>query len=93
MARVTVEDCLVHVDNRFDLVLRASRRARQLHRGAEPLLAEEDDKSTVLALREIAEGGITEEFLEASDIPLEEEQPTVVPIGFGDLGDDRDDFD
>lgn len=93
MARVTVEDCLEQVDNRFALVMRASRRARQLHRGAEALLAKEDDKSTVLALREIADGLITDELLEASDIPLEEEQPTVVPIGFGDLGDDRDDFD
>lgn len=93
MARVTVEDCLEHVGNRFDLVMRASRRARQLHRGADPLLAEEDDKCTVLALREIADGLITDQLLEDSEIPLEEEQPMVVPIGFGDLGDDRDDFD
>ena len=55
MARVTVEDCLDNVDNRFQLVLVASRRARQLAMGVEPLLAWENDKPTVMALREIAE--------------------------------------
>jgi DNA-directed RNA polymerase subunit omega len=56
MARVTVEDCLEHVDNRFDLVLLATKRARQLSRGVAPLLAWENDKVTVVALREIAAG-------------------------------------
>lgn len=57
MARVTVEDCLDNVDNRFELVLLASRRARQLARTSqEPLVEENDDKPTVLALREIAAG-------------------------------------
>ena len=56
MARITVEDCLEHVDNRFDLVLTATRRARQLANGAEPLVPWENDKPTVVALREIAEG-------------------------------------
>lgn len=56
MARVTVEDCLQHVDNRFDLVLLASKRARQLANGMDPLLPWENDKPTVMALREIAEG-------------------------------------
>src|SRR5690606_41706315 len=56
MARITVEDCLSVVDNRFELVLMASKRARQLAKGAEPTLdnSENDDKPTVLALREIA---------------------------------------
>jgi DNA-directed RNA polymerase subunit omega len=56
MARITVEDCLEVVDNRFELVLMASKRARQLAKGVEPVLenAEQDDKPTVLALREIA---------------------------------------
>ena len=56
MARITVEDCLSVVDNRFELVLMASKRARQLAKGVEPLIdnAEHDDKPTVLALREIA---------------------------------------
>ncbi len=57
MARITVEDCLVHVENRFKLVLLAARRARQLSMsGAEPRLPWENDKSTVVALREIAAG-------------------------------------
>ncbi len=56
MARVTVEDCLEYVDNRFDLVVLATKRARQLVNGVEPLLPWENDKPTVMALREIAEG-------------------------------------
>ena len=63
MARLTVEDCLDHVDNRFELVLVATRRARQLAMGADPLLPVENDKPTVLALREIAENLITEDVL------------------------------
>ncbi|MCG6889750.1 MAG: DNA-directed RNA polymerase subunit omega [Gammaproteobacteria bacterium] len=55
MARITVEDCLEHVENRFDLVMLAARRARQISRGAEPLVPPENDKPTVIALREIAE--------------------------------------
>ena len=55
MARITVEDCLDNVDNRFQLVLVASRRARQLSMGIEPLVPWEKDKPTVVALREIAE--------------------------------------
>jgi len=59
MARITVEDCLEHVDNRFNLVLLATKRARQLANGVEPLLPWENDKPTVVALREIAAGLIT----------------------------------
>ena len=55
MARITVEDCLEHVDNRFDLVLLAARRARQISQGADPLVEPENDKPTVIALREIAD--------------------------------------
>lgn len=55
MARITVEDCLEVVDNRFELVLIATRRARQLENGVEPTIAPENDKPTVLALREIAD--------------------------------------
>ena len=56
MARVTVEDCLKNVKNRFELVLLASKRARQLMRGKEPKVPWDNDKSTVVALREIAAG-------------------------------------
>ena len=59
MARVTVEDCLDNVENRFDLVLVATRRARQLVNGKQPLVEWENDKPAVVALREIAEGLIT----------------------------------
>lgn len=55
MARVTVEDCLANVENRFELVLVAAKRARQLGNGAEPTLAWENDKPTVVALRELAD--------------------------------------
>ena len=91
MARVTVEDCLEHVDNRFELVMRATRRARQMHQGVEPLVEDENDKPTVIALREIAEGLITDEVLDAAEIPIEDEEE--LPHPFGGLGDDRaDDF-
>ncbi len=64
MARVTVEDCLENVDNRFQLVMLATKRARQLAtKGYEPLVPEENDKPTVIALREIAEGKITRDLL------------------------------
>lgn len=57
MARITVEDCLAHVDNRFDLVLKASKRARKLAiSGVDPMLDWQNDKPTVMALREIAAG-------------------------------------
>lgn len=63
MARVTVEDCLEHVDNLFNLVLLASQRARRLANGAEATLPLDNDKPTVLALREIAAGNITIDML------------------------------
>lgn len=63
MARVTVEDCLDHVDNRFELVLVASRRARQIAAGKEPMVPWENDKPTVVALREISEGKVTNAIL------------------------------
>ena len=63
MARVTVEDCLQNVDNLFQLVLLASQRARRLANGAEATVPVDNDKPTVLALREIAAGSITPEML------------------------------
>jgi DNA-directed RNA polymerase subunit omega len=63
MARVTVEDCLQNVDNLFQLVLLASQRARRLANGAEATVPVDNDKPTVLALREIAAGNITPEML------------------------------
>jgi DNA-directed RNA polymerase subunit omega len=64
MARITVEDCLKVIDNRFKLVLVAAERARQLEtQGGEPTVPWENDKATVVALREIARGSITSEIL------------------------------
>ncbi|MCY4533595.1 MAG: DNA-directed RNA polymerase subunit omega [Gammaproteobacteria bacterium] len=67
MARVTVEDCLENVANRFELVMVSSKRARQLaNEGKEPLVPLENDKPTVLALREIAEGHVNASILNDS---------------------------
>ncbi len=70
MARITVEDCLENVENRFQLVLIAGKRARQLEQGYQPLVAEENDKPTVIALREIAEKLI--------DASILDDEPTVI---------------
>jgi DNA-directed RNA polymerase subunit omega len=74
MARITVEDCLDKIDNRFDLVLVAAKRARQLATGGkEPLVQDASDKPTVIALREIEEGLITaSSFDEPAEPTLEE---------------------
>ena len=89
MARVTVEDCLDNVVNRFELVMLASRRARQMRRfGVDPMVPEENDKATVIALREIAEGLITHEMLDAQEASTEDEE-LEVSFGIGD-GQDRD---
>jgi DNA-directed RNA polymerase subunit omega len=73
MARITVEDCLSNVENLFQLVLLAAQRARRLANGAEPTLPLENDKPTVLALREIAAGNVTAEM-------LREPEPTPEPV-------------
>ncbi len=84
MARITVEDCLEHVANRFELVMLATRRARQMRRfGAEPMIDEEDDKPTVIALREIALGLVSHETLDAKDAATEDED-LEVSFGIGD---------
>ncbi|MDX1341344.1 MAG: DNA-directed RNA polymerase subunit omega [Reinekea sp.] len=68
MARVTVEDCLDKVDNRFELIMVASKRARQIaNDGYDALVEEDNDKPTVIALREIAEGKINASILENID--------------------------
>jgi DNA-directed RNA polymerase subunit omega len=69
MARITVEDCLENVDNLFDMVMIAAKRARRLANGAEPLVERENDKPTVIALREIAAGLINEEILQDVNEP------------------------
>ncbi|AXF78135.1 DNA-directed RNA polymerase subunit omega [Erwinia aphidicola] len=75
MARVTVQDAVEKIGNRFDLVLVAARRARQMQVGGkDPLVPEENDKSTVIALREIEEGLITNQILDVRDRQEQQEQ-------------------
>ena len=75
MARVTVEDCLEKVENRFVLVHLAAERARQLRKGASPL-SERKNKEVVLSLREIASGAITQENLKSYEpVVLEQDEP------------------
>ncbi|HEX7381117.1 MAG TPA: DNA-directed RNA polymerase subunit omega [Nevskiaceae bacterium] len=69
MARVTVEDCLDRIPNQFELTLVASKRARMLARGAESKLPWENHKSTVLSLKEIAEGKVGASVLEEAELP------------------------
>jgi DNA-directed RNA polymerase subunit omega len=70
MARVTIQDCLLRVSSPFDLTMIAAKRARQLTRGAEAKLPWDGHKSTVLALREIADGQIGPEVLKEVDLPV-----------------------
>jgi DNA-directed RNA polymerase subunit omega len=91
MARVTVEDCLENVKNRFELVLVSAKRARQIAQGTQPLVEEENDKPTVIALREIAEDLVNAEILnevepeaaneELLEEPTAEDQEIAVETG------------
>jgi len=69
MARITVEDCLDNVENIFEMVLVAAKRARRVAHGADPMVELENDKPTVIALREIAEGHVTSAILEEIELP------------------------
>ena len=75
MARVTVEDCLENVENRFELVMLASKRCKQLAmQGAEPMVDPENDKPTVIALREIAKGFVTTASMDAAEAAARAEE-------------------
>lgn len=93
MARITVEDCLDNIDNIFEMVLVAAKRARRIAHGAEPMVELENDKPTVLALREIAEGHVTPAILDEIDQPPTEEFMTpevvedIMPIRGISIGD------
>ncbi len=91
MARVTVEDAVKQVGNRFDLVLVAARRARQLAvQGKEPLVDEENDKPTVIALREIEEGLISDQFMDAQERIEQQQQEASELAAVAALTQDRD---
>ncbi len=89
MARVTVEDCLPAVKNRFDLVLVASRRARKLALGATPLLEAENDKPTVIALREIAAGLINADILDEMETKEKQAEEYEAALEFAELKSDE----
>ena len=91
MARVTVEDAVKQVGNRFDLVLVAARRARQLSvQGKDPLVDEENDKLTVIALREIEEGLISDQFMDAQERIEQQQQEASELAAVAALTQDRD---
>jgi len=81
MARVTVEDCLDNLENRFELVLVAAKRARQIANGRDPLVELENDKPTVVALREISEGLVDSSILD--------EAPEVIEPSFDELAEEQ----
>ena len=82
MARVTVEDCLENVDNRFELVMVATKRARQIATGGkDPLVAEESDKPTVIALRESADGLVSAATLSQEEQRQAEDELAEVMTG------------
>jgi DNA-directed RNA polymerase subunit omega len=83
MARITVEDCLENIDNIFEMVLVAAKRARRIAHGADPMVELENDKPTVIALREIAEGHVTPAILDEIDQP-----PTDDLLQSADTGED-----
>ena len=73
MARITVEDCLDNIGNIFEMVLVAAKRARRIAHGADPMVERDNDKPTVVALREIADGLVTPSILEETDEPATED--------------------
>ena len=73
MARITVEDCLDNIENIFEMVLVAAKRARRVAHGADPMVELENDKPTVIALREIAEGLVGPSILEEIEEPVTED--------------------
>jgi len=75
MARITVEDCLTNVDNQYDLVLLAKERTTQLNSGASMLVEEDNDKKTIISLREIGGGKLSMEDLEKSAITRLRKEP------------------
>lgn len=83
MARITVEDCIEKIPNRFELVLVATKRARQIAHGSPLLIHHEKDKPTVIALREIAAGKVDKTILDETpkSVLAEEEAQEVFPLG------------
>ena len=98
MARVTVEDCIEKVPNRFELVLLSAFRARQLSQGATPTVDRDNDKNSVIALREIADGTIDAEDLKEQLVhslqkyaEVDEPEPSEAPLLAGQKAEEADD--
>lgn len=92
MARVTIEDCLTNVANRFELVLLASKRARDISReGVDPLVPLDNDKPTVIALREIADGFIKPDYINEQKVSVSAVStlPTIPKKALEDANDDE----
>lgn len=93
MARITVEDCVANIDNIFEMVLVAAKRARRIAHGADAMVDLEDDKPTVVALREIADGLVTPTILEeieepaADDLLQPESIEDILPVRGISIGD------
>ena len=86
MARITVEDCLQNVDNRFNLVMVASKRARQISvQGQPPMVEEDSDKATVIALREIADGLVTQNLLNQAETEYGDQEEQVALENFAEI--------
>ncbi len=83
MARITVEDCIEKVSNRFELVLLATKRARQITRGSTPLVEVDNDKPTVIALREMAAGKLDSTALNKAEETLEQEDAGLGEVAGG----------
>ena len=75
MARITIEDCMLKIDNQYDLVLLAKERTAQLNAGAEMLVPEDNDKKTIISLREIGQGKVLIEDLEKSAVVRLRKEP------------------
>ena len=90
MARITVEDCLEKIDSQYDLVLLAKERTSQLTAGDKPLVKEDNDKNTVISLREIGEGKISIKTLEDSAIDKLRKSPSK-PVELDDLDIEQED--
>jgi DNA-directed RNA polymerase subunit omega len=92
MARVTVEDCLEKIDNQYDLVLLAKERTVQLNSGMEMLVEQDNDKNTVVALREIGDGKLDVNELKKSAVARLRKEPDEVEVEDNEIEDENDDF-
>ena len=92
MARITVEDCLEKVDNQYDLVLLAKERTIQLNSGMEMLVEQDNDKNTVIALREIGDGKLNINDLKKSAVTRLRKEPDEVEVENNEIEDENDDF-